>query len=212
VTRKGLLALALILFAGSTAWAQSRVENRAEITAYGGWQFGGVTYVRQGDLNLNDAFNYGVIVDVTVRPGAQVELMYNRQETELRLREPFGVNRVLTDLTVEYWLAGGLMEVERGHAATPFVSLTLGAVHYNPKEREIDGRQISDEWNFAMALGLGVKYFASDRIGLRLQGHFWQGFTGTGGSIFCGGGGCSFGLFGWGPVQGDIAAGLTFAF
>jgi hypothetical protein len=30
------MALALTLFAGSTAWAQSRVENRAEITAYGG--------------------------------------------------------------------------------------------------------------------------------------------------------------------------------
>ncbi len=206
--RKGLLALVLLAFAGSPAWAQ----NRAEITAYGGWQFGGTTYVREGDLNLKDAFNYGVTVDFAVRPGAQVELMYNRQETELRLSRPFEVNRILTDITVEYWLAGGLVEVDQRGPARPFVSLGLGAVHYSPKESEIEGRQISDEWNFAMALGLGVKYFASDRIGLRLQGHLWQGFTGTGGSVFCGGGGCSFGLFGWGPVQGDIAAGLTIAF
>lgn len=206
--RKGLLALALLAFAGSPAWAQ----NRAEITAYGGWQFGGVAYVRAGDLKLKDAGNYGVIVDIGVRPGAQVELMYNRQDTELRLQEAFGITRTLTDIVVDYWLAGGLMEVDRRGPARPFVSLGLGAVHYNPKEREIDERPISDEWQFAMALGLGVKYFVSERIGLRLQGHLWQGFTGTSGGIFCGTGGCSFGLGGWGPVQGDIAAGLTLAF
>lgn len=40
MTRTGVLTLVLTLFAGGTAWAQ----NRAEITAYGGWQFGGVTY------------------------------------------------------------------------------------------------------------------------------------------------------------------------
>lgn len=208
MTRKGVLTLVLTLFAGGTAWAQ----NRAEITAYGGWQFGGVTYVRQGDLKLKDAFNYGVIVDIGVRPGAQVELTYNRQETELRLYEPFGFAQTLSDITVEYWLAGGLVELERGRAATPFVSLGLGAVHYSPQESQLDGRQIADEWNFAMALGVGVKYFASDRIGIRLQGHIWQGFTGTSGGIFCGTGGCSFGLGGWGPIQGDIAAGLTLAF
>lgn len=208
MTRNGVLALAFVAFASSSAWAQ----NRVEITPYGGWQFGGVAYVRAGDLKLKDAWNYGVIVDVSVRYDAQVELMYNRQETELRLFEPFGVARTLTDITVEYFLAGGLYEVSRGSAARPFVSLGVGAVHYNPKARQIDGFQISDEWNFATALGLGVKYFASERIGIRLQGHLWQGFTGTSGGVFCGFGGCSFGLGGWGPIQGDIAAALTFAF
>jgi opacity protein-like surface antigen len=209
VFRKGLAVLVMTLVLGSSqAWAQ----HRAEITAFGGWQFGGRATVRQGELKLKDAGFWGVAADVNVRPGGAIELWYSRQETTLKLDENFGFSRDLTDMTVEYFQAGGLLEVQRGTPAVPFVSFTLGATHYNPKERSIDGRTIDDEWRFSFILGLGVKTFFSERVGARLQGHFYSTFMDTGGSLWCGGGGCSFGLFGYGIYQGDISAGLSVAF
>ncbi len=207
MTRIGILVLAL----GCALAAPAAAQQRAEITAFGGWQFGGRAYVRNGEIKLNDAFNYGAIIDIRVRHNAQVELYYSRQETKLKLDESFGVSRELTDLAVQYFHAGGLMELQRGMPAIPFVSFTLGATHYNPKEKVIDERSVDDEWRFSMILGLGVKYFPGERIGLRLQGHLTSTFLDTGGSLWCGPGGCSFGLFGWGVYQGEVSAGLTLA-
>ncbi len=208
VIRKGMITLALTLLATSTAWSQHKVE----ISPFVGWQFGGSANTVGGELSLKDAMNYGAIVDITVRFNTQAELYYSRQDTELR-RDPFGLPKeTLTDMTVQYFMAGGLMELQQGGRAIPFVSFTLGAAYLNPKQKNIEGRTISSETRFAMMLGLGAKMFMSERIGLRLQGHFNSIFMDTGGSVFCGGGGCSFGLFGWGIYQGEVSAAATVAF
>jgi hypothetical protein len=62
-----------------------------------------------------------------------------------------------------------------------------------------------------MQLGLGAKYFASERVGLRVQGRLYATFLDSGGGVFCGFGGCSLGLFGTGVIQGDFSGGVTIA-
>ena len=196
------LALALVL-SSSQAWAQA--AGRFEITPFYGWQFGGGVAVIGGDLEIKDAAVYGVILDVTMRPGTQLELSYSRQETELQ-SNPFGLPReTLFDMTVEYWQIGGLGFTQRG-GARPFGSFTLGATHYNPDSVTLDG-----EWRFSMVLGGGVKIIPSERLGIRLQGHLLTTFLSTGSGIWCGGGGCSFGLFGSGILKGEVSAGVILA-
>ena len=49
-----------------------------------GFHFGGKIRTREGDITLKDNLGYGVVADISVRPGAQVEILYSHQPTELR--------------------------------------------------------------------------------------------------------------------------------
>ena len=60
--KKSTLAFALLFVLGSSpAWAQ-----KAEITPFIGYQFGGKVALVNGDVKLKDAANFGAILDFTV--------------------------------------------------------------------------------------------------------------------------------------------------
>lgn len=204
-----LSTVSALLILTVPAWAQ----HRAEVTPFVGYVFGNSVNTGIGKVGIAGDMNYGVIVDVNVRPGGQLELSYARQDTRFTL-EPFtGVKRDLTDVAVNYFQIGGLGYVDQGQAQ-PFASFTLGATWYDPKENSIndgEGRviQINDEWRFSMILALGAKYFVGERVGLRVQGRLYATFLDSGGGVFCGFGGCSLGLFGAGVIQGDFSGGVT---
>ena len=202
--KKRLLAFAVVFILGaSPAWGQ-----KVEITPFIGYQFGGTASLFNGDLKINDAANFGGIVDFTVRPGGQIEVSYTRQNTQLQWR-PFVGTAENVDMAVDYWQIGGLGYVMKG-AARPFLSFTLGATHFIPDANTIGGRTIDDEWRFSFVFGLGAKYFFSQRIGFRFAGHLYSTFLDTNSSIWCGvPSGCSFGFFGAGIFQVDVQAGLT---
>ncbi|MFB3146832.1 MAG: hypothetical protein ACE1ZO_06865 [Nitrospirales bacterium] len=66
----GLIKLTLAcLLTPSLASAQ-----RGELTAFGGWQFGGHLGVREGELRLQANENFGGMLNLDVRPGIQLEL------------------------------------------------------------------------------------------------------------------------------------------
>ncbi len=206
-----LAAVSALLIVTAPAWAQ----HRAEITPFVGYVFGNSVSTRNGKLGIASDMNYGVLLDINVRPGGQVELSYARQDTKFTYDQFGGIKRDLTDVAVNYFQIGGLGYVARGQAQ-PFMSFTLGATWYDPKESTIDDGEgntirIDDEWRFSMQLGLGAKYFASERVGLRVQGRLYATFLDSGGGVFCGFGGCSLGLFGTGVVQGDFSGGVTIA-
>jgi opacity protein-like surface antigen len=205
--REMLLGAALIVLAAVPANGQARVE----ITPFIGYQFSGDVEGYYGEVNIDDDVSYGAILDYTVRRGAQLELSYSRQDTRAAFR-PYAAGDIESmDVAIEYLQAGGLAEVQKGKAR-PFVSFTLGATHISTDATSFQGRSIDDEWRFSMVLGGGVKIFPGERVGLRLQGHLLTTFLDSGGSMFCGTGGCSVGLFGAGILQGDVSGGLTIAF
>jgi hypothetical protein len=214
VIRKVLSAAVIALLVVA---APLSAQHRAEITPFVGYQFGtSKISTVAGDLSTKGEMNYGAYLNVNVRPGGQLELVYSRQESELQLKGIGGLNQKLTDMSIEYFHIGGLGYMQQG-PAQPFGSFTLGATRYNPKQStiEVEDRPplaVSDEWRFSIILGAGVKYFASERIGLRLQGHLSGTFLDTGGGVFCGFGDCSLGLFGSGVLQGDLSGGVVVAF
>jgi hypothetical protein len=83
--------------------------HRFEISSFVGYQFGGTLRVQDGDLVIKANMNYGGTLDITIRPGVQMEFAYIRQDTELRLKGfAFGKTETLFVMAVEYFHIGGL--------------------------------------------------------------------------------------------------------
>jgi hypothetical protein len=201
ILRISFLVLLTFGWGLSSGWAQ-----QAEITPLIGFQFGGKFSVQRGSLNIKDAMNYGVILDITVRPNTQLELSYSRQDTRVEFRG-VGIDNPIIDAAVEYWQIGGLVEYPKDRVR-PFGLFTLGATHFNPKTTGI-----SSVWRFSGTVGGGVKVFLSPNLGLRLQGRLLFPYIAGGSSIFCGlPGGCYVTLGGTVMLQADVTAGLILAF
>jgi len=192
-----VLAVAVCLGA-STAEAQRR---KAEISVLGGWQFGGTYSTFEGTYSIKDALAITGVIDINLRPGAQLELMYDWQGTQVDFR-----GTKLFDADLHYFQIGGLGYVDRGKVE-PFGVATLGLTYINPKDTQVSGTT-----RFSFTLGGGAKVFPTERIGLRFEGRLLmtviEGALGVG----CGTGGCGGSVWGWGLAQGVVSAGLIVAF
>jgi len=183
-------------------------SHRFEISPFVGYQFGGKLGVQAGTLSIKDAMNYGVALDVYIRPGVQVELAYIRQDTELLLRDILtGQKSSLFDMAVEHYQIGGLYEVRPGRVR-PYGLLTAGLTHFKPKPNNR-----SSEWRFSFGFGGGVKASVTERIGFRFQGRLLFPYFGAGGGLWCSApGGCFVSLNGRLVVQADFTGGIFLAF
>jgi hypothetical protein len=94
-----------------------------------------------------------MILNVPLQSGAQLELLFAHQETNLKLTDrATGVQATLFDMAVEYFQLGGLYEAKRDGRVKAFGLGSLGVTHYNPQE---SGR--SSEWRFSGGFGAGAK-------------------------------------------------------
>jgi len=189
--------------------SRSSAQHTAEITPFGGyvWTFSREAFygTTGGKVDISDSGFWGVAVDINVRPGGFLHLLYQRQDADLTFSTYGGINiapqAARTPIGVEYWQIGGVGGMPQGNIL-PFTSLSLGATRYILKDFN------QDEWKFSIILGLGAKVYANDRLGLRVQARMpWTIFSG-GAGIGCGGGGCYTTFGGTGIAQIDVSAGL----
>jgi len=194
---------------GSSSSRSSSLQHTAEITPFGGyvWTFAREAYYAAygGKVDISDTGFWGVAVDVNVRPGGFLHLLYQRQDADLTFSTFGGINLApevaRTPIGIEYWHIGGGGGLPQGNIL-PFTTLSLGATRYILKD------YTGDEWKFSMILGLGVKVYANDRLGLRLQGRMPFTIFSGGAGIGCGTGGCYTTFGGSGMAQIDLSAGL----
>jgi hypothetical protein len=197
----------------------SQMSHRFEIIGYGGYawtisrrvsiQFPpppqGVGLVT-GDIDIADSPFWGVEAAFNLRPGAQLTLLYQRQDTDLTFKSvPNAVVDVSVPWTVEYWHIGGIGGVPRGNVF-PFSGLSIGATHYIKS----DGG--GDAWRFSLMIRLGAKIYLSKRLGLQLQGRMPWTITNGGVGIGIGGGGAAVTFGGSGIAQIDLNGGLILSF
>jgi hypothetical protein len=200
---KKILLITILATLGFTAKAQ------IEISPYAGYTFGGVTaYSYNGyRLRIDGSANYGLSLGFMTPADVQIELSYNH--TASTLRQDGGLIEVIKPqpINVNYIQVGALKPFNSTEKLVPYGLFTLGASQYNPTD------QIEDYWRFAINLGLGVKYFVSDMIGLRFQTKLYMPLyfagVGFGCGIGTGGASCGGGAgFGAEIVQLDITGGL----
>lgn len=184
-----------------------------EITPFAGYTWGGefTDAVTGTTLKVNETSNYGVMVDINLvninqEGQSQVELYFSHQATQLKTDNGPFTGSPLFDLDIDYYHLGGTYGMDLGKVK-PFMVGTLGVTHMVPQGPGLDSLT-----KFSLSLGGGVKLFATDRIGLRLEGRWFGTLFNGSGSAFCTSGTCAI------NVQGDLFsqfvanAGLIIAF
>lgn len=184
-----------------------------EITPFAGYTWGGefTDSVTGTTLKVNETSNYGVMVDINLvninkDELSQVELYFSHQATQLKTDNGTFTGSPLFDLDIDYYHLGGTYGMDLGKVK-PFVVGTLGVTHMVPQGPGLDALT-----KFSLSLGGGVKLFATNRIGLRLEGRWFGTLFNGSGSAFCTTGTCAI------NVQGDLFsqfvanAGLIIAF
>jgi len=193
----GLLAIACALGTASPLQAQG-----IEITPFGGYRFGGDFFelIARRPVDTDGAPALGVIVDVPLGDGLQIEGLFTHQDAHVELESgTFGPLR-RAKVSVDHFQGGGLQEYRDGRVR-PFGMGMLGLTRYYGEG--------DSEIRFTVGAGGGVKLFASENVGLRLNGQVSATFVyfdaRAGG---CGGGVCFAGVNADVVWQAEFSAGL----
>ncbi len=188
-----------------TGWDFQKQKHRLEFTVLGGNVWTSSRDVRlgeaQGELDIDKSAFIGVALDVNLAEKYQLELLYNRQESEFIFTSS-DQSPVVVPMSVEYFHIGAIGGIQKGNVL-PFTQFTLGATRF-----AVDGGSDPD-WKFSMMLGMGVKFYLTKFLALRLQGRLPFTFVGSESQIGCGPHGCFTMLGGVGIAQYDIAIGLA---
>jgi hypothetical protein len=203
----GVVLLGLITFAAPPAVAQFAPSEppAVQIAGFAGYQFGGSVWSEplQREFSFQSGLDYGGSLDLRLGQSWRFEVYYSRQDTEL---EGTGLDGAGFEVRVERLMVG--FQEEKGEGSVKyFGSILAGATRFSPADSDL-----SDDTRFSASLGLGVKSFFSESVGLRLEGHVFYTSVEGGGGVFCGAGQCVFTYSGSGIWQGDLAAGLIIAF
>ena len=197
--------LSLSLFSSTSAQYN---RQQFEITPFAGYLFPGNLQTLDGELKIENDFNYGLAFDIRTTDDLFIEFLYNRTDTDVRFKkEYYDTIKTLFSISIEYFQAGAHVEVEQGQFR-PFAAFTLGATYWKPKDDNVES-----DWKFSFTVGGGIKYYFTDNIGVRLQWRFLIPVYFSSASIFCSNGICNINVSGGTYIfQYDLTAGLAIGF
>ncbi len=206
---KKLIVVTLLFIASQDVFAQ------IEISPFGGWHWTGKIPVYRQDLKVTDKGNYGIRGGVTVRDQMVVEFEWNHTDNaaeyysyDLGSGLPDYTDRVSTNMNMNYYMLGLVYETTYDETVIPYGLINFGWL--NVKAETIGSP--SNDW-FTAGFGGGIKYFMSDKVGIRLQARLLLPMQfasiGFGCGIGTGGGGCGTGVSAYtNIIQGDFTGGI----
>ena len=211
--KKTILVAVLAVFIFQTA---ALAQKKFEVTPFYGFMFAGKATGYNGDLNFRDDQMYGLILDITLKPGIQLELYYSRSDTRVDFVEFRGPTYKLTDASINYIQIGALRNLKKMGKTTIFGVGSLGATLLSPTGESYnetpEAFTYEDWWLFSLTMGGGAKIQFSERIGLRLEGRLMMPITWSGGGFMVGSGGSGFYLGGGSAIlQASLTAGIIIA-
>ena len=159
--------------AGMPAPPRGRMRSggRFELTPTVGYRFGGTASTSYSvfieSVEVSPALSFGLTLEYALSPRASLEFIWSHQDTELKLNyrqtPPEGYTERLTHLNVDTFQIGGLWQFGTyGDSFRPYLDFLLGMSILTPAP------QFSSLTRFSGSVGGGVKYFHSDKLGLRL--------------------------------------------
>ena len=203
--KKNLLLVLIIGFAliNSNAFAQ------IEINAFTGWVPASKTaYSYNGyRLRIDGAQNFGAGIGMNTDIGL-IEFSYMGFSSTLS--QDGGIADIVDTqpIKVNYYMLGILKTLMEHEKFVPYGLLNIGASNFNPQEDS------ANPVRFSIGLGLGMRYFFTPVIGVRLQARLlmplYFGGVGFGCGIGTGGSSCGGGAyFGTEIFQGDFTGGVV---
>jgi hypothetical protein len=178
-----------------------------EIIPYMSYQFGSKLRFYEGELKFQAGENYGIALNYGLPRGTVLQLEYFGQSTSLdvRLYDQLGPDFQAYPVNMHWIQAGGMQEFDF-YPLVPFAGLTLGGLNFNPRTNELQ-----DTWKFAVTGQVGLKYFLSERIGVRLHARLLMPIQWAGFGVSIGTGGVGTGINAGSYIfMGDIGGGLIF--
>jgi hypothetical protein len=189
---------------------QLHAQRSVEISPLIGYTFSGEAnnlYYngRIAGLDLKDAMSFGATVGFSVGDMVQGELSYTHIDT--RAVRYAGNSRAESfDIGIEYYQLGAVKEFGQNPSLLPFAKFSLGANRYWDKAKVFDSR-----WFFSGVIGVGVKKYLSDRVGIKLYSNLNLPMQFNGVGLWFGTGGVDSGVsFNVPLVHWDLGAGLVF--
>jgi len=216
-----ILALLLALAAGPAAaqayTRQAYVEpspRTIELTPWAGLFWSSGVDSANGALVFDVAPGAGAVVDIQVDGKSQVEILYllARPQARFESSSSFYASSPSFGVTTQYLQLGGLTTFDQG-SLEPFLAGGLGIAWFSPSDVQADEGvtiQPQDAWLFAFHLGGGVKWWLSEKIGLRFQARFLLPVLFSSGTFLSGPNGAALQVNAGIPVvQGDVSLGLA---
>jgi hypothetical protein len=209
IFQKAILALAILALSGNLT---AQMESKVELTPFGGYLLGGSIEFYEGKFKIEDAACYGVNLAVRVRSGNFIELGWTGMNTEGNWEPDFQYSgdhpAQNVDMAVHHFQVGSLNEFQLNNdAVRPYATGSMGATWFNLIE---DGA--TDEWLFSVMAGLGLKYFFTEKIGIRIQARLILPIVWDGGGFYIGSSSSGMYVSSTAPVvQGDFTGGLIIA-
>jgi len=198
----GTAALGLLMPRAATAQAQVRKVELAPFVAYrvGGSLINGLTGEHYG---IKEALSYGGVLEVALKAGNRLWVLYSFQDTEIDTLGTEGV-----PMTLHYLQVGGSRDMTSRGTARPFVAGALGIAL-----ADADGTRVEGQTRFALSAALGLKTPPASRVVVRAEARAYLAFVGEGEAAgTCGGGGCAIAFSSGTLFQGEFALGLGFRF
>ena len=214
-------AAALLSLAAGPAAAQSYSYSEPsprnlEITPFVGLFWSTQVSTPNGSVTFGAAADLGATLNIQVDWKSQIEILYVLARPQARFQSvsPYYASSPSFGVTTQYLQLGGLTTFQQGKVET-FLAGGLGLAWFHPSDVQVPGAgtiQPADTWVFAFNLGLGVKWFLSDAIGLRLEARAFMPVYFNSGTFLSGPNGAALRVNAGIPlVQGDLSLGLVIA-
>lgn len=201
---KKIILSSLLLFAVAIS-----SNAQIELNAYAGYVPGAkfsYTYSGGSRLRIDGGGNFGFAIGKVLPNTMTVELSYNHFESILTQDGGLAVFEP-RDITVEYYQLGVLKPLMEGETFIPYGLFSLGASRFAPEGSS------EDYWRFAINAGLGMKYFFTEKLGIRVQARILMPLYFAGAGFGCGistsGSSCGTGIgMGSEILQADFTGGV----
>jgi opacity protein-like surface antigen len=199
---RALTLIIWLLLAGLPAGAFA--SDGLEFVPFLGYRFGGSfdNDVTGQTTDVEDNGSWGFSLSTVASTTTRYEFIYSHQNSRLTDK----VNPADTfDLKIHYLQLGGTVDVSHDRII-PFFSGGIGMAHMTP------GRTgLSNETHLSLSLGGGLKWYPTERLGIRFEMRGYGTLMDTSGSLFCDGG-CDLQLSGDLFPQFETNLGLIFRF
>lgn len=178
-----------IVMAVSLALAQSISAQKVEITPQYGYQVGAKYNYYGGYLKLKSSDQYGLTFGINATDDITLEFMWAQQNSNVRIKDFqfYPSETELTDVVVNHYQLGAIHMFGYSEAR-PFIGLSAGWTTFNPDIDLYDGTT-----TFTLGISGGLKYFFSNRVGIRIQSQLLMPVSWGGVYIGSGGGGVTAG-------------------
>ncbi len=173
-----LLVITICIVLTNMTWAQ-----KVEITPQYGYQVGAKYNYYGGYVKLKGSDQYGLTFGINATDEITVEFMWAQQNSKVSVQDFqfYPRETELTDVVVNHYQIGAVHMFGYSEAR-PFVGLSAGWSTFNPDMNIYNGTT-----TFTLGVSGGLKYFFTDRIGIRIQSQLLMPVSW--GGVYVGGGG-----------------------